>query len=60
MIEQDLPFVGPRPRHEVGTVAVPLLRLCILQLELSLMVLDTSAVRLLTAEADKYLEVPLT
>jgi hypothetical protein len=57
MIERDLPFVDPRPRSEVGAVAMPLLRLCILQLELSLMVLDTSGVQQLTVEAAKNLEV---
>lgn len=58
-IERDLPFVDPRPRHEVGTVAMPLLRLCILQLELSLMVLDTSGAHPLSPEAAKKLDVSL-
>jgi hypothetical protein len=60
VIERDLPFVHPRPRHEVGAVAMPLLRLCILQLELSLMVLDTSGAHSLTPEAAKNLEVVRT
>lgn len=57
VIDWDLPFLDPRPRHEVGPAAIPLLRLCILQLDLSMTLLDQSTTQPLTPQAKKDLQV---
>ncbi len=57
VLDWNLPFLDPRPRHEVGPAAIPLLRLCILELDLSLMVLDRSTTQQLTPQARKDLKV---